>query len=139
MTKYRLLAIEDNKDIADMVCRAAAEAGFEVRSADGTNAISIYDSFLPHVIMLDILMPQMDGLEFLQFLQTQESQAHIIILSGSSESYRKIAENLGTASGLNIEGNLSKPFRIVEMRTILERIKKSLDATSKLNEKMRNG
>jgi CheY-like chemotaxis protein len=71
-------------------------------------------------------MPGMDGLEFLQFLKEQDSKAHIVILSGSSEAYRRIAEDLGASHGLAIEANIPKPFRIGEMRAVLEKIEGSL-------------
>lgn len=127
MGAYRLLAIEDNQNIADMICRAASDMGFQTQSTDGGHAAEIYQSFKPDIIVLDILMPEKDGLEVLQFLKESKCQAHIVILSGSSDAYRKIAERLGTANGLNIVGNLSKPFRINELRMILTQISTTFD------------
>jgi two-component system OmpR family response regulator len=127
MIPYRLLAIEDNKSIADMICRVAAEVGLDACSANGTTATDMYDSFHPQVIVLDILMPEMDGLEFLQILNKKSSKSHIVILSGSGKSYRAIAENLGISNNLIMEANIAKPFRINEVRTVLKRIKESLN------------
>ena len=130
MDKLRLLALEDNQSIADMVCHTATDMGFETQSADGATAVDVYNKFKPHIIVLDILMPEMDGLEFLGYLEKYLSKAHIIILSGTSESYRTIAENWGEAGGLTIVANLPKPFRIAEMRALFSQIRSNLDSGS---------
>lgn len=72
------------------------------------------------------MMPDMDGIEVLQFLRTENSHARIILLSGSAETYRRIAQNLGIGNGLHIEASLSKPFRAADLRLVLERAGKSL-------------
>jgi two-component system OmpR family response regulator len=132
MSKYRLLVIEDSKNIADIICRAAYELDFEVSSANGLNAPSIYEKFNPDIIVLDILMPELDGLEFLRFLHEQNSRARIIILSGSSDTYRRMAESIGMASGLYIEANLAKPFRINEVRSALDMARSSMEGMRSL-------
>jgi CheY-like chemotaxis protein len=126
MTIYRVLIIEDDKDIADIIYHIAAEIGFESHRATGITALTAYGIYAPHIIVLDILMPGRDGIEVLQFLKAQKSQAHIVILSGSSETYRDIAEKLGTANDLKIEANLAKPFHVTKLRQTLEKIKLSL-------------
>lgn len=130
MPNYRLLALEDNQNIADMVCHAATDMGFEARSASGVDAIHLYNSFKPHIVVLDILMPEVDGLEFLGYLEKYKSRSRVIILSGTSESCRTIAENWGESSGISIVANLAKPFRIAEMRALFTKIRTDLDAES---------
>jgi len=125
-----LLVVEDDPLIASLICHVAIEAGFNARSATGPKAIvKAYDNMQPDVIVLDVFMPDMDGLEVLQFLREQFSGARIVIISGSDSSSRRMTENLGKALGFTIEANISKPFQIPEVRAILERIKLSLDET----------
>lgn len=126
MEKFRLLAIEDNKDIAQLICTAAAAIGFDCKMANGPESPGAYQAFMPHVVVLDILMPGLDGFEFLSFLREEKSEAQIIIFSGSSDTYRRMAQNIGTLSGLNIVGNLAKPFRLKECHAILQRAQLNL-------------
>ena len=126
MISHRLLVIEDVQNIADSICRVATNVGFETCSANGATATATYDSFHPQVIVLDLLISGMAEFAFLRFLKVRSSHAHIVILSGCSEAYRKTAGDLATSSGLIMEANISKPFRIGEVREVLEEIKKSL-------------
>ena len=76
-------------------------------------------------------MPDMDGLEVLQFLRQQFSGARIVIISGSDSSSRRMTENIGKALGFTIEANILKPFQIPEVRALFERINLSVDETRK--------
>ena len=128
MNNNCLLVIEDDPRIASLICHLAGEAGFNARSATGPDAITqAFEHMQPDVIVLDVFMPDMDGLEVLQFLREQFSRARIVIISGSDSSSRRMTENLGKALGFNIEANISKPFQIPELRAILERIRMALD------------
>jgi len=126
MVPCRLLVIEDVQNIADIICHAAADAGFEACSANGATATALYDSFGPQVIVLDLLISGMGELAFLQFLKERSSSARIVIISGCSDAYRKQAEDLAALGGLIIEANMAKPFRINELRGTLERIRQSI-------------
>jgi DNA-binding response OmpR family regulator len=127
-----LLVVEDDPRIASLVCHVAAEAGFKAYAATGPEAITqAYLSVQPDLIVLDVFMPDMDGLEVLQFLRQQFSNARIVIISGSDSTSRRMTENLGKALGFNIEANISKPFQIAELRTLFERIGNSLDESRK--------
>ena len=126
MTAQRLLAVEDNNDIAALICNVASEAGFYPRTANNCSFDSIYDSFCPDVIVLDIFMPDMDGFEVLQFLSRRRSKARIIILSGDRK-YSLMAESMGRVLGLCIDANMAKPFRVHTLRNLLETVRTSLN------------
>lgn len=118
----KLLTVEDNAQIAELIRKVAIDAGFEARVASKEyQFIPIYDEFDPDVIVLDILMPGMDGFEVLQFLKDRKSRARVIILSGET-SFRRMAENMGTVFGIPIEDNISKPFRVPQLRATLQSI-----------------
>ena len=133
MSSISLLVVEDDPKIAKLLCEVAAEAGFIVQSASGQKAIEAACAAIePDIITLDILMPDMDGMEVLQFLRARYQRARIVILSGSDGLSRRLAENLGTALGLVIEANLRKPFRMAEIRLILEKAKMAIDVDRKI-------
>ncbi|MEJ0009693.1 MAG: response regulator [Alphaproteobacteria bacterium] len=126
MSGKRLLIVEDEPGIADLILRIAGEMGFIVKTASGREVLSVYHAFEPEIILLDIVMPDMDGLEVLQFLRQQGSEARVIILSGGLDSYRRLAQNMALGGGLAIDGNLSKPFRASDLRLALERASRQL-------------
>ena len=124
MNNTRLLVIEDELPIANLIKRAAEDEQYEVHHAAGMLQIPLaYTGFKPDVIILDIMMPDMDGVEVLQFLHAQFSRSKIIILSGSDALSRRITESLGKGLGLQIVANLSKPFRIQPFKEILRELK----------------
>lgn len=123
--------IEDDNKIANLICHVATEMGFTAHAATGPEAIiKAYESLQPEVIIMDLFMPDMDGIEVLQFLRRQFSPARIVIISGSDVSSRRMTESLGKGLGLIIEANISKPFQIAELRATLEKIKLSFDKTT---------
>jgi CheY-like chemotaxis protein len=124
MPVKHILIVEDDIRIADLISLAAEKAGYIVRTAAGQTAIeAACDDGEPDVITLDIHMPDMDGVEVLQYLHTRFSRARIVILSGSDGLSRGITENLGKALGFTIEANLAKPFEMDKVQAVLENIK----------------
>ncbi len=120
MTQLRLLSIEDDKKVADLICRVARDVGFDAQTVFGNAIEHAYQEYQPDVIVLDILMPEMDGIEVLQFLKEQYCRAHVIILSGSDGLSRRIIEKMGNSLGFTIVGNVTKPFRVPMLRSLFE-------------------
>jgi len=122
MTELRLLVIDDDPKITALVAQVAEEMNFIVRAVCDNEAVFAYHDFKPDVIVLDIVMPQMDGFEILQFLKEQKSTATVVILSGSYDFYLRMADHLASALRVPIHTHLHKPFRIHELRRILRDI-----------------
>ena len=126
MSQYRLLVIEDDQNIADLVCRVATEVDFDVCVTSNFTEIPVlYDEFKPHVIVLDMVMPDMDGFEVLNFLHKRNSSSRIVILSGQAD-YRPIALKMAEGLELAIIATIAKPFRLADLRQTLAKIKVSL-------------
>ncbi len=67
MTNKKVLIVEDDRLLREAYCHILSDEGFMVESAsDGLQATEILKSYKPHVILLDILMPHSDGLDFLK-------------------------------------------------------------------------
>jgi two-component system OmpR family response regulator len=129
MIEQRLLVVDDDSRIAELVSLIATEVGFISRTATTSNTIlDARDNFKPDVIVLDILMPVMNGLGVLKLFSQPYNKIHIIILSGSLDTEPMIAENFAVRLGFTVYANLKKPFAISEMRKVLEKIKVSLDS-----------
>lgn len=124
MKEHRLLIIEDDDIIAELVTSIAQQAGFSTQVISGDNVVETYHLFQPHVIILDILMPGMDGFEMISYLRGRRSRAHILLLSGD-ENYLKMAKTMA-GKELSIIGTISKPFNIAELKARMAQIKADL-------------
>ena len=120
MTEKRLLVIDDEREIGEFIRTVAEEMGYEVQvtsSADEFQAA--YASFRPTLIMLDIVMPDIDGIELLRYLASRGCQAKVLVMSGYSEKYLDSAQKLSDAYGLHNIDRLTKPIRLAKLREVL--------------------
>ncbi|WP_282607114.1 response regulator [Pelagibius sp. Alg239-R121] len=119
MIEKRLLVIDDNRDLAELVRRVGVGAGYDVCVAtEAVQFMEAFDSFHPTVIVLDMVMPDTDGIQLLQWLVDRRVTARIVVASGFNPLYAKMAAKLGTAKGLVVT-YLAKPFRLQELRAVL--------------------
>ena len=77
----RVLVVEDDEEIADVLRRSLRNEGYEVRtSADGVDALDVAAGFLPDVVVLDLGLPRMDGIEVCRRLRA-EGDVPILMLT----------------------------------------------------------
>jgi two-component system alkaline phosphatase synthesis response regulator PhoP len=89
----RILIVDDEQDIIEFLSYNLKKEGYDVVSAqNGTEALSIAKTFDPHLIVLDIMMPEIDGIEVCDRLRTdpQFSNTLIIFLTARSESFTQV-------------------------------------------------
>ena len=111
-----LLGLDDDQEICDIVQAIGERAGFAVTVK--TSAGPFQESLRlidPDVIMLDLQMPGMDGVQMLRFLADQGVKAGILLVSGMDERTIASAEQYGMSRGLRVLGTLQKPFAPEEM------------------------
>lgn len=79
----KVLIVEDDKALQKVISDSLSRAGFEVHSAnDGVAALNELQTFEPDLILLDIVMPKMNGIEFMQKLRlTEKAVTPVIVLS----------------------------------------------------------
>lgn len=120
MTNRRLLVVDDEADLTKLIARVATTLGYEVETTthghDFQAAVLRMD---PSVIMLDIFMPDIDGIELIQWLAERESPARIIVMTGFNPLYANIAEGIGSARMLSRIATLLKPFSISDLTAVL--------------------
>ena len=116
----KILVVDDNPDVGEIVCAAAQAMGFECFST--TDSVTFLEMLAPdtNLILLDLVMPDMDGVELLRLLAKQKYQAGIILISGTGKRIIESAGQLAQGLGLTIVGNLQKPFRIAELEKVLD-------------------
>ncbi len=120
MSEKRLLIIDDEPDIGRFISEVAEEMGFEVVTTETADAFKkALDSFDPTLIMLDIVMPDTDGIELLRYLAEMECKTRIIVMTGYSGAYLESAETIGDHKGLNRVESLTKPIPLAKLREAL--------------------
>lgn len=107
--KYRILVVDDEEDIVEFVSYNLKREGFNVDTArNGREAIQVAGRFQPHLILLDIMMPEMDGIEACEEIRANPEMSDTLIafLTARSEDYSQIA-------GFNAGADdfISKPIR----------------------------
>ena len=133
MGQYRLLALDDDEDCAELIVRAAVRCGYE--GLPITNADSLADAvakWSPDVVTLDIGMPNVDGADALVLLAEVKFKGQVIIVSGKGDWQRKLVADLGLRLGLAIAGNEQKPVDIARLSRLLLGISRKLATVSAL-------
>ncbi len=114
MSKGRILVVEDDFDISNMLRIYFTGQGFEVSVAPrGNDALAMTRQSLPHLIVLDIMLPDMDGYAVCKQLRTTTRTSHIpiIFLTQKDERSDKIA-----GLELGADDYITKPFDIEELK-----------------------
>jgi CheY-like chemotaxis protein len=121
MISKKLLVVDDEVDFAEFVVDVAEGMGFEVIStSDASEFASLYTIDLD-IIVLDLFMPGIDGIELLRFLSDNDSQASIIFMSGKDKGVLHTAQELALEQGMTVLGVLQKPFLAKELEDILSK------------------
>ena len=138
----RLLIIDDEVQFASFVQKVAESAGYEVRTtADAAEFRRWTREWQPTHIILDLVMPEVDGVEILRLLAGEGSTARIMIMSGFEGRVVEAARRLGRERGLDIVATLSKPLRAKDLRDLLENLHREAATVtgSALREALDNG
>jgi two-component system alkaline phosphatase synthesis response regulator PhoP len=115
MSKVKILVIDDEEAIINLVTSYLRPEGYEIyTAADGVSGLQVFRAFNPDLILLDIMLPGMDGIELLSQIR-RESDTYVIMLTAKSEEIDKIV-------GLSIGADdyVTKPF---SPRELVARIK----------------
>jgi two-component system OmpR family response regulator len=131
-TTHRVLVVDDEPNIADVVAMALRYQGFEVETAaDGTAALMAVDRFRPDLLVLDIMLPDIEGFEVADRLRGRGNDVPIIFLTARDASEDKLR-------GLTMGGDdyVTKPFSLEELvarvRNLLRRTGLAAPETSTL-------
>jgi len=120
-TNNRILLVDDEKDILEFLSYNLVKEGFEVSTCqDGQAALNMLDTFQPNLIVLDVMMPGMDGIETCEQIRSNKEYDNILItfLTARSEDYSQVA---GLEAGA--DGYIHKP---IKPKVLVSRVKSLL-------------
>jgi DNA-binding response OmpR family regulator len=125
MSKEHILVVEDESNIAHAIQYNLEKEGYRVsRAGDGAQGLKLAQTQLPSLVVLDLMLPQMDGLEICRLLKREEKTKNIPILmvtAKSQETDKVVGLELGA------DDYLTKPF---SMRELVARVKAILRRSS---------
>lgn len=120
MTEKTVLIVDDNEEFAEYVRDAAEQLNYRtVILTDSRQFGELFERVKPDILVLDIVMPNVEGTEIVQWLVNHGARTRVILVSGSNPLYTKIAKTLGEARGLPPVTVLQKPVRLETLRASL--------------------
>jgi EAL domain-containing protein (putative c-di-GMP-specific phosphodiesterase class I)/FixJ family two-component response regulator len=120
MMAGRLLILDDDSVIGHMISAIAERAGLQAKYYSSCDDFfHTLGHWSPTHVVIDLVMPQIDGIEVLSRLAEAHSQAGVIIMSGLGGRVLQSAERAAQARGLKVLGILTKPFSITLLRSLL--------------------
>ena len=120
MTSYKVLVVDDDTNISTLLRLYLEKEGFEVFTAeDGEEALAVFEKAQPDLILLDIMLPKLDGWQVCREIR-KTSQCPIIMITAKSETFDKV---LGLELGA--DDYIVKPFEnkevVARVRAVLRR------------------
>ncbi len=112
----KILVIEDEKSLGDILSKVLVDEGYTVQlSENGLEGLKKVDSFKPDLILLDILMPKIDGIEFLRILRLEKNKKEIPVI---------LLTNLDGKESIKDAAKYGVSVYFVKANTSLETLKK---------------
>jgi DNA-binding NtrC family response regulator len=121
MTEKRILAIDDDAAFREFLSTVLTDTDCTSMITAGAAAFKeAYAELDPTVVVLDMVMPETDGFELMHWLVEQGYDSRVVLITGFSTRYAKMAETLGTDRGLSDVISLPKPIQLAELRRALD-------------------
>ena len=121
--KQKILIVDDDENIAELISLYLTKECFDTKLVyDGEDALAAFDSYQPNLILLDLMLPGIDGYQVCREIRSKAATP-IIMLSAKSEDYDKIG-----GLGAGADDYVTKPFGMMEL---VSRIKAVLRRTQK--------
>lgn len=108
--KHKIMLVEDDLDISRMVTERLIKEGYEVSPVfDGEEALRVFNTTKMDVLLLDLMLPKLDGMEFLKIIRS-ESMIPVLIMSAKDEDVDK-----AIGLGFGADDYITKPFSMIEL------------------------
>ncbi len=125
-----ILLVEDNQDLLNLVNINLADQGYQMHTAtDGQTALDLYRAESPSLVILDIMLPKVDGLEVCKQIRKEDRLVPILMLTAKAEEVDKV---LGLELGA--DDYMTKPFSIRELLARVKAMFRRMEANQTANE-----
>jgi two-component system cell cycle response regulator DivK len=115
-----ILVVDDNAANLKLASIVLGEEGYEVRTAsDAQEALGILETFRPRLILMDVQLPGMDGLELTRLLKSKERTKHIVVLALTAYAMKGDEERM---LGAGCDGYVSKPIDVEALPLRIEEL-----------------
>ena len=115
-----VVVLDDERLVGQTIMRIAAAAGFQVRHAETATAFfALLDEHPADIVIVDLVLPDTDGVAVMERLAERPVRPHVIISSGVGSRVLDAARRVGSARGLQVLGVLPKPFTPAMLRELL--------------------
>jgi len=118
----RAVIIDDEPAFVSMLTKMLVSFGYEVRTSTDARSSHTFEIRDSEIVFVDVMMPHVSGLQVLEQLARQGTKSYIIAMSGNSQRLDQ-AEKLARELDLNLYGVLEKPFRLVDLKHILDSLR----------------
>ncbi len=124
----KVLLVDDDKFLLDMYAIKFSKANYEVNAADSTDAALklIRAGFVPNVILSDIVMPGMDGLEFVENVRKEQLAPNAVIIMLTNQG---ASDDISRAKKMNVDGYIVKATTIPS--EVLAEVERIINSKSK--------
>ncbi|MDH4025739.1 MAG: response regulator [Desulfuromonadales bacterium] len=120
MNKKKILIVEDEEHLLELESLLLSTKGYEVKGVlDGPSALELVASMKPDLILLDIMLPVMDGFEVCRQIKANEATRHIPVVMLSA---KKSKEDLVKAEQVGADRYITKPFKSAMVIEIIQRL-----------------
>ncbi|MCK5203272.1 MAG: response regulator, partial [Desulfobacterales bacterium] len=132
--KNQILLVDDEEDIRDVLHLSLSDMGYEVFEAEnGDEALRIFKETHPPIVLTDIKMPRMDGIELLQKVKLENSETEVIMITGHGDMDLAIKSLKYKATDF-----ITKPINVDGLEIALRRAKDRIVTRQKLREYTEN-
>ena len=122
MDMQRVLVVDDEEDFAAFVAQSCRQLGCVVRTCHSSpEAKQAVGDFNPDFMVLDMVMPGEDGIEFLRWFGSTAFRAKVLLVTGFNPKYAEMAGQLGRIAGVEVVGVLTKPVRLKMLQDTLRK------------------
>ncbi len=115
LKNWKILIIDDELELLDLMKEVLEEEKYQVFCAsNGSSGILLNEQHKPDLIILDMRMPEMDGIETLRNIRKHNDKVHVVILTGYG-----CPDTIRDAADLNVAEYLCKPFENKDLITVI--------------------